>query len=459
MLRKIVGSNCMCIAVLGMFGVLSMFMPSEEPDMAVKRFISVFNAQDAAGMLQLMYPEIVSDKELKIDDVDQFLKGYHSKSLALKSFQVDEKMKSEDGEVERFKSTVIFSGPVLGPEYPKPPEFSIKLLWILEDGKWWLERPLSLDYVVEWNHNYPTAAQNEVALRFKTSMEIIDKIGITGNEDADLMTAPAAGQALQYYQELEKLYVKERGPNGIDPKTEGVQMFLKAASFAHGGFLKYYHGDFPAGPDDKRHPMPWQTLNDYAQAAIERAKAAEQQGNKRAAESIYRRLIAFGRQILDELGGVQFIQWGTAIQKQAAEELARATDNPVDREKALAFVKLATRRLDLVQTALSCLDDMEDYKPLSAAAIAASRNGDINFRPWGISTLAILGLKGAPSNQAAIKAAGGIVMLNSPAMQKKALEVLDQLSADTSDKVKSFVEFQKDWVKNHRVFGGLQAFK
>ncbi|MBI5251384.1 MAG: hypothetical protein HY912_17990 [Desulfomonile tiedjei] len=459
MLRKIIGSNCMCLAAVGIFGVLSMFMPSEEPDTAVKKFISAFSAQDAPGLLAMMYPEIVAEKEIKVGDLEQFLTGYHSKSLTLKSFRVDEKLKSEDGSVERFKTTLIFRGPVLAPEYPNPPEFRVELLWIMEDGKWWLERTLSMNHVVEWNKSYPTPAQNEAALRFKTTLEIMDKIGMVGNEDQELMTAPAAGEALQYYQELEKLYSKERGPNGVDPKTEGVQVFLKAASFQRGGFLKYYQGDFPAGPDDKRRPMPWETLNDYVQAAIERAKASEKQGNKKAAESIYKRLIAFGHQILEEPGGVQFILWGTTFQKQAAEELTRVADRSQDREKALALVRSATRRLDLLQTALSCLDDMEDYKALSAATIAASRNGDTVFRPWGISTLAILALKGAPANQTAIKAAGGIVVLNSPAMQKKAEEVLTQLSADPSGKLKSYIEFQKEWVKTHKVFGGLQALK
>ncbi|MBI5236870.1 MAG: hypothetical protein HY887_00415, partial [Deltaproteobacteria bacterium] len=111
MLRKIFRSNCLCLAALGMFGVLSMFAPTEDPETAVKRFISVFNSQDAAGLLNLLYPEIVSDKEIKVADVEQFLKGVHSNTLALKSFRVDDKLKSEDGSTERFRSTVIFQGP------------------------------------------------------------------------------------------------------------------------------------------------------------------------------------------------------------------------------------------------------------------------------------------------------------------------------------------------------------
>jgi hypothetical protein len=459
MLRNIFRSNCLCLAALGMFGVLSMFTPTEDPDTAVKRFISVFNSQDAAGLFNLLYPEIVSDKEIKVADVEQFLKGVHSNALALKSFRVDEKLKSEDGSTERFRSTVIFQGPVLAREYPKPSEFRMELLWLLEDGKWWLERPLAINHVIEWNQAYPTAAQNEVALRFKTTLEIMDKIGMPGNDDQDLMSKPTAGQGLDHYKELERLHPKERGANGVDPKTEGVKVFLKAASFARGGFLEYYQGDFPTGPDDKRRLMPWDMFGDYFQAAIERAKEAEKQGNKRAAESIYKRLIAFGRQILDEPGGFQFLQWGITFQKQAAQELGRVEERPETRDKALALVKSSTRRLDLLQTALNCLDDMEDYKPLSAATVAANRTGDPIFGPWGISTLTILSLKGAPANQTALKAAGGIVMLNDPMMQKKAAEALDQLAAEPSGKAKTFIAFQKEWVKAHKVYGGFQAFK
>lgn len=459
MLRQIFRSNCLCLAALGMFGVLSMFTPTEDPDTAVKRFISVFNSQDAAALLNLLYPEIVSDKEIKVTDVEQFLKGVHSNALALKSFRVDDKLKSEDGSTERFRSTVIFQGPVLAREYPKPSEFRMELLWLLEDGKWWLERPLAMNHVIEWDRAYPTEAQNEVALRFKTTLEIMDKIGMPGNDDQELMSKPTAGQGLDHYKELERLHPKERGANGVDPKTEGVRVFLKAASFARAGFLQYYQGDFPTGPDDKRRLMPWDMFGDYFQAAIERAKEAEKQGNKRAAESIYRRLIAFGRQILDEAGGFQFLQWGITFQKQAAEELGRVEERPETRDKALAFVQSCTRRLDLLQTALNCLDDMEDYKPLSAATVAANRTSDPIFGPWGISTLTILSLKGAPANQTALKAAGGIVMLNDPMMQKKAAEALDQLAAEPSGKAKTFIAFQKEWVKAHKVYGGFQAFK
>jgi hypothetical protein len=459
MLRKIFRSNCLCLAALGMFGVLSMFTPSEEPDAAVKRFISVFNSQDAAGLLSILYPEIVSDKEIKVGDVEQFLKSVHSNALTLKNFHVDEKLKSEDGSTERFRSTIIFQGPVLAREYPKPSEFRMELLWVLEDGKWWLERPLAMNHVIEWNQTYPTAEQNEVALRFKATLEIMDKIGIPGNEDQALLSKPAAGQGLDHYKELERLHPKERGTNGVDPKTEGVQVFLKAASFARGGFLQYYQGDFPSGPDDKRRLMPWDMFGDYFQAAIERAKAAEEQGNKRAAESIYKRLINFGRQILDEPGGFQFLQWGITFQKDAAEELGRVEERQENRDKALAFVKNSARRLDLLQTALNCLDDMEDYKPLPAATIAANRTGDPIFEPWGISTLMILSLKGAPANKAAIKAAGGIVILNDPTMQKSAAEALDRLAAEPSGKAKAFIESQKEWVKAHKVYGGSQAFK
>jgi hypothetical protein len=51
------------------------------------------------------------------------------------------------------------------------------------------------------------------------------------------------------------------------------------------------------------------------------------------------------------------------------------------------------------------------------------------------------------------------VMLNDPMMQKKAAEALDQLASEPSGKAKTFIDFQKEWVKTHKVYSGFQAFK
>jgi hypothetical protein len=458
MLVKLFGRNYPCVAILGFLGVLSFLSSSEEPETAMKKFIAAFKAQDAAAVLKMMYPEIVSEKDVKLEDVQEFLKRYRSNVLTLTNSRVDARIKSEDGTTERFQCTMTFTGPSLGPAYPNRPEFRMVLLWIAEDGTWWLERPISMEHVVQWTKPYPTPEQNEAELRFKTALEVINTIGMPGEEDKEIMGRPAPGKAVEAYRELERLYPKERSSRGIDPKAEGVQMFLKAATVEHAHLLKYYQPDFKAGTDDKRPSMPWEMFGEYAQAAIERAKAAEKQGNPRVAESIYKRLITLGRQILNEPGGARFLIWGIGIQKRAAEELARVQERPADREKTSAFIQLAGRRLDLLQTALSCLDDMVDYKALSAAAYAANNSKDHVFRPLGINTLAILAIKGAPANEAATRAAGGIVILQNRVMQKQALEALEKIASESSGSVKTEVEFQKEWVKTHRVFGGAQLF-
>jgi tetratricopeptide (TPR) repeat protein len=458
MLVKLFGRNHLCVAVLGFLGVLSFFSSSEEPETAMKKFVIAFKAQDAAALLNMTYPEIVTEKDVKLEDVQEFLKRYKSNVLTLTDSRVDARIKSEDGSTERFQCTMTFSGPVLAPAYPNRPEFRIVLLWISEDGTWWLERPISMEHVVQWVKPYPTAEQNEMESRFRAVLDVLNTVGMPGEEDKEIMARPTSGKAVEAYKELERLYPKERVGKGIDPKTEGVQIFLKAANVEHANLLQHYQPDFKTGPEDKRPAMPWEMFADYAQAAIERAKAAEKQGNTRVAESIYRRLITFGRQILNEPGGARFLIWGISIQKRAAEELARIQERPADREKTLAFIQLAGRRLDLLQTALSCLDDMVDYKALSAAAYAASRPKDHVFRPLGISTLAIMAIKGAPANEAACQAAGGIVILQNRAMQKQASEALEKIASQSTGSAKSEIEFQKEWVKTHRVFGGAQLF-
>jgi hypothetical protein len=107
---------------------------------------------------------------------------------------------------------------------------------------------------------------------------------------------------------------------------------------------------------------------------------------------------------------------------------------------------------------MACLDDMADYKSLKSAIIAAGRTDDAIFGPWGINTLSIFALKGAPANDAAIKAAGGTVLVRNPAMQKKALEVLNQLETEPSGKVKAFIANQKEWITSHNVYGVIHPF-
>jgi hypothetical protein len=144
-----------------------------------------------------------------------------------------------------------------------------------------------------------------------------------------------------------------------------------------------------------------------------------------------------------------------------ALELARLLDkqNSSEKEKVREFIHLTSRRLDLIRTAFNCLDDMADYRALEAATIAAARVGDVNFRPWGINTLAIFALKGAPAGSEVIQKAGGMVLLTNPVMQGTARKVLDELAGAASPQIRSFIEHQREWVRTHTVYGKVQAFR
>jgi hypothetical protein len=102
---------------------------------------------------------------------------------------------------------------------------------------------------------------------------------------------------------------------------------------------------------------------------------------------------------------------------------------------------------------------MADYRALEAAAIAAARVGDVNFRPWGINTLAIFALKGAPAPSEIIQKAGGIVLVTNPVMQRTAESALDNLAAAASSQIRTFIEGQKKWVSTHTVYGKVKAFR
>ncbi|MGB6066621.1 MAG: hypothetical protein WBG50_17590 [Desulfomonilaceae bacterium] len=450
-----------CIAMAGVLGILPFFKSVEDPSAALSRFVKVFTARDTAGLTKIIHPEIISDADVNTKDVQNFLKRFQRSSLSLKSSTIDKKLKSEDGKTQRFQATLSFRGPVLSPKYPDPSTLNMTLLWVLEDGKWWLERPLSIKYAVKSLDAYPTEAQNEAATRFETAVAILDKLGIPGKGDLAWVEYPLDGDATAEYRELGRLYVQERGPKGVDPKSSGVQVLLKGASRSHSGLLQLYHGDFPSGPKDKRRPVPWGAFRDYATAAIKLGRIFENQSKPRQAERIYRRIISLGRQFLDEPGGYQFVTMGITVQKQGAEALARllTSSRSAEKQQLSAFANLASRKLDLLQTALNSLDDMADYKSLKAAVLAAHRTGDPIFGPWGINTLAILALKGAPACPEAMTAAKSMVLVKDSAMKKKALETLDELASEQSGTVTSFIRYQKDWVRSHQVYGSVHAFR
>jgi tetratricopeptide (TPR) repeat protein len=450
-----------CITIVGMLGILPFFGSPEEPNAALQRFVKLFVGQDAAGITKIVQPEIASEIDVTPQDVESFLKRYRSNSLTLENSSIDKIFESEDKKTERFQATLSFRGPSLSPEYPKPSTLKMILLWVMQDGKWWLERPLSITQWVTSSDAYPTEAQNEAAARFKAAVAVLDQLGLPGKEDLAWVDYPSAGNAIPQYKELEKLHLQERGSKGIDARASGVQVLLKAAGRSQSGLLQIYQGDFPSGPDDKRRPVPWDMFRDYVQAAIKLGKLYEKQAKPKEAERIYRRVISLGRQFLDEPGGFQYMNWGMTFQKQGAEALAGLlrSNRSAEKQQVAAFANLTSRRLDLLQTALNTLDDMADYKSLKAAILASGRAGDSILRPWGINTLAILALRGAPADPSAMKAAGGVVLVKNPVMEKKALAALNELSSEPSGKVKSFIEDQKQWIRKHRVYGAAQSFR
>lgn len=444
--------------VAAVFGILSYFSPSDSPEKVVQDFVTTFQSKNAAAIYALMHPDVVGGKEISPSDVEAFLKHYKIDTLKFENFQIDRRMKSEDGSAERFQATLTFRGPVLAPEYPKPSAFEMALLWVLEEKKWWVERTFSTDYIVTSDEPYPTRAQDESALQFEAAVAVLDKIKSNDDGAAALAGPTTQGSGAKEYAELESTYRTERGPKGIDAKADGIQTLLKGAGRSTGGLLEIYYGDFKTGPKDNRKPVPWGMFRDYVHAAIENAKALEKRGNTKAAQTIYRRIISLGKQFLSEPGGIQFAIWGASFQKQGAEGLARVASAD-EKERVAAFASIASRRLDVLQTALACLDDMKDYKSLKSAIVAARRTDDAIFRPWGINTLSLYALKGAPANESASKAAGGTVLVRNPAMQKPALTVLAELESEPSGKAKSFIANQKEWITTHNVYGVIRPFK
>jgi len=440
---------------------MSFFQPPEDPEVAVKRFVDLFRAKDADGITKMIQPEMLDEKEVTKGDVESFLTRYMSDRLTPAGHTMDRRFKDEEGTTERCQSTVLFRGPVLAPEYPEPATLKIVLLWVHEKGRWLIERPLSIDWLATSKDAFPTPAQEEVAMRFDAALSVLEKIGRSAPLGASTTSMNVAGSSEDDYAYLERLHRRERGPHGVDPQAMGVEVLLRIAGRKQGALLKLYHGDFKTGPGDNRREVPWEAFRDYVNAAVEQGRSLEKQGNKKRAEHIYRSLLRLGKQIEGEPGGVLFISWGLTFQRQASEELLRLLSPAAarEREQLSEFVAIASRRLDLLQTALNCLDEMEDFKSLKAAVEAATRPGENMFRRWGINTLVILGLKGAPAGPAATRTAGGLVLVANQAMQDTALKALDKPAAEPSGQLKMFIEHQKQWVRTHRVYGTASSFQ
>jgi hypothetical protein len=260
---------------------------------------------------------------------------------------------------------------------------------------------------------------------------------------------------------MSTLYSSERGKKGVEPNSRGVEVFLKGAAKPSGGLLSLFHGDFKAPPEDPRPPVPYEAFRDYAQAAIGRAKAAEGRGDLRKAELIYRRIFSLGGQFLAEPGGLRFLTWGTTFQETGARELERIlkAGAPPEAKRYAETARLSSRKLELVKTAMTSLEDTADYHSLKAAIIASGRTGDVNFRPWGVNALVIYALKGAPAKSETLRKLKCLVLIRNAKMQELAAQELDALAAEPSGKVRAFVEQQKAKALSDRVYVGLGGFK
>lgn len=450
--------NHYLFSVVGIIGILSFISRPEAPEQALQRFVEILRNQDAPAFLSLIHPDITADKDVGDQEVEAFLSRYGGPDWKLETFSLDRRLQSEDGRATRFQATLQFTGKGLSSRYPEPARLKMTLLWVYDQDRWWFERALETSCSVNFPGQYPTEEQDEIAMRFQAALSVLDSLGLPGKEDLPLAGIAEAGSAEKYYKELVKLHPQERGAKGVTWNARGVTTFLKGAARSQGGLLERYHGDFKRGPHDRPTSPPWDMFRDYVEGAIKRAKRQEKLGYNDKAEEIYRRIISFGRQILDEPGGLQFLEWGIAFQKRGAEELLllhKITGKP--HQEIDAFLRLASRRLNLLSTALNCLDDMADFKSLKAAVLASRRTGDLNFRPWGINTLVIFSLRGAPAGKDVTEKMGTIVRVANPPMQKIAADALRNLEQNNPGPLASFIERQKDWVLTHQVYGPARA--
>ncbi len=447
-----------CVAILGsVLGLISFFGTAEQPDQAVGEFVKLFNAADAEAIKGLFHPDIVSGKDLRTDEIESFLMRVKSQSARLKEFRVTERLTSEDAKTQRFQATLNFECPALSGKYSQRPTLEMALQWVLENGKWRLERTLSIQYRLTSNTTYPTPEQSETAMQFQAAVGVLDRLGApSATEDLPFLGKVTQGSALESYKELEGLYKQERGKKGgVDFRSRGVNLLLKGAAKDKNGLLVHYYGDFKTGPSDQRRPVPWEMFRDYVEAAIQQGKSFERKGQMEKAEVIYKRIVSLGRQFVAERGGFSFLSWGIAFEKRGAQELERLMRLKGDPEirRVQEFAGLCTRRLDLLSTALGCLDDMGDYKALNAAILASERADDPVFRPWGLNTLAILAIKGAPADRRTVESAGAMVVVLNPHMQRMAMEEINKLSAGGSSVDRAFINHQKKWAANHAVYG------
>jgi hypothetical protein len=392
--------------------------------------------------------------------VGHFLVRLNAQSASLKTSKLSPAPSKEEDGTRQFKAFLVFNSRGALPKDLGPAWLEMELLFTLRQEKWFLERPLSLRFRITTNKKYPTEAQDEIALRYVAAIQVIDKISLLGGEDIYVAPPPVEGSAQDLIAELEDLHKKELVDSAIPPKSRGVSIFVRAGSMRNGEFLKRYHGDFSGGGQDHRKPMPWDMFRDYAMAALKMGKTQEKRGDFKSAETIYRRLVGFGKLILDEPGGLQFVNWGLTFEKMGAQALLELyRDRPGPEAVRIAeFANLVSRRLDVLRTAQDCLDDMAEYRALKAAIIAAQKKGDTVFRPWAINTLCIFAYKGAPADESIVKRLGALALINDRGMQSIAEKALRDIAASSEQSVQNFIANQRQWVQNNKVYGASATF-
>ncbi len=427
----------------------------------MNRLATLIINSDSGGITNIIHPDMVADNDGQKTALENFLKRLPKDKIEFESSHVNSRFRDPENKVERFKGSISFRTPAQFSEYPGPWKLEMEFFWLLDDNKWWLERPISVLYTVESNQSYPTQSQEEVSERFMATLQVLATIPWTSPQETLISSRSASKNKSDDYMDLEKLYFQEKTPRGIDPDSSAVVKFLKIASRHLGQFFSLYSGDFKSGPKDIRRPVPWDVYKNCVEASCIKGRRLSQYGGEKEAETIYLSIMGFGGQIVDEGAGVQSTAWGLEFQKRAIEELLRLkkSPEPLDRSRLTEVLKLISRRLDLVQTALACLDDMTNYNSLKAAQIAAADYSHTVFGPWAINCLAIFSAHGAPAGAEAIKACGDIVIVKNSGMQSKAGETLDALASSSAGPIKFFIDFEKQYVKANRIYGAAGEFR
>jgi hypothetical protein len=454
-IQKISGFLC-----LGVFGVLSFFQSPEDPSTALNRLATLITNSDSGGIMSILHPDMVVDNDGEKTALENFLKRLPKGKIEFDASRVNRRFRDPENQVDRFEGSISFRTPSQFSGYPDSWKLEMEFFWILDNNKWWLERLISVNYTLESTESYPTQSQEEVSTRLMTALEVLATIPWTSPQDTLNACLSAPKNKSDDYKDLENLYFQEKTPRGIDPDSSATLKFLKIASGNLGQFFSLYQGDFKSSPKDIRRPVPWDVYKNCVDASCIKGRHLSQYGRDKEAEIIYLSIMGFGGQIVDEGAGVQSTAWGLEFQKRAIEGMLRMKKPPehLGWNRLAELLKLISRRLDLVQTTLACLDDMTNYNSLKAAQIAAKDYSHTIFGPWAINCLAVFSTHGAPACADAIKACGDIVIVKNAGMQSKAAETLDAIASSSAGPIRFFINFEKQYVKANRIYGAVREF-